>query len=53
MDQDPVAVAIDPTLNFAAVATASSTSTLDIVDMDSESIVGRVNNLHNPERRGV
>jgi YVTN family beta-propeller protein len=47
-DQDPVAVAIDPTLDFAAVATASSTSTLDIVDMNSESIVGRVNDLQNP-----
>jgi DNA-binding beta-propeller fold protein YncE len=47
-DQDPVAVAIDPTLNFAAVATASSTSILDIVDIAAESVVGRVNNLQNP-----
>jgi DNA-binding beta-propeller fold protein YncE len=48
VDQDPVAVAVDPTLNFAAVATASSTSSLDIVDMASEAIVGRVSNLENP-----
>jgi len=48
VDQDPVAVAVDPTLNFAAVATASSTSSVDIVDMASESIVGHVTGLANP-----
>ena len=48
VDQDPVAVAVDPTLNFAAVATASSTSSLDIIDMGLQSIVGRVNGLANP-----
>jgi YVTN family beta-propeller protein len=48
VDQDPVAVAVDPTLNFAAVATSSATSSLDIVDMVGESIVGRVSNLSNP-----
>jgi DNA-binding beta-propeller fold protein YncE len=48
VDQDPVAVAVDPTLNFAAVATASATSSLDIVDMVADSIVGRVSNLDNP-----
>ncbi len=48
VDQDPVAVAVDPTLDFAAVATASSTSSLDIVDMGLQSIVGRVNGLANP-----
>ncbi|HXO44668.1 MAG TPA: hypothetical protein VN846_04310 [Candidatus Cybelea sp.] len=48
VDQDPVAVAVDPTLNFAAVATASATSSLDIIDMVADSIVGRVNNLDNP-----
>jgi YVTN family beta-propeller protein len=48
VDQDPVAVAVDPTLAFAGVATASSTSELDIVDIRSESVVGRVNNLQNP-----
>src|SRR3984885_9982962 len=48
VDQNPVAVAVDPTLNFAAVATASATSSLDIVDMLADSIVGRVRNLDNP-----
>jgi len=48
VDQDPVAVAVDPTLDFAAVATASSTSSLDIIDMGTDSIVGRVSNLENP-----
>jgi DNA-binding beta-propeller fold protein YncE len=48
VDQDPVAVAVDPKLDVAGVATASSTSSLDLVDLASESIVGRVNNLQNP-----
>jgi DNA-binding beta-propeller fold protein YncE len=48
VDQNPVAVAVDPTLNFAAVATASSTSSLDIIDMSTQSIVGRVSGLDNP-----
>ena len=48
VDQDPVAVAVDPTLNFAAVATASSTSSLNIIDMASEAIVNRVSGLANP-----
>jgi YVTN family beta-propeller protein len=48
VDQDPVAVAVDPTLSFAGVATASSTSELDIVGILSDTIVGRVNNLQNP-----
>jgi DNA-binding beta-propeller fold protein YncE len=48
VDQDPVAVAVDPTLDFAAVATASSTSAVDIIDMTSESIVGRISGLANP-----
>jgi DNA-binding beta-propeller fold protein YncE len=48
VDQDPVAVAVDPTLAFAGVATASSTSELDIVGIKTGTIVGRVNNLQNP-----
>ncbi len=48
VDQNPVAVAVDPTLNFAAVATASSTSSLDIINIGTESISGRVSNLDNP-----
>jgi len=48
VDQDPVAVAIDPKLNFAGVATASSTSSFDIVSILQAAIVNRVNNLQNP-----
>jgi DNA-binding beta-propeller fold protein YncE len=48
VDQDPVAVAMDPALNFAAVATASSTSSLDIVNVATNAIIGRVNSLQNP-----
>jgi DNA-binding beta-propeller fold protein YncE len=48
VDQDPVAVAMDPTQNFAAVATASATSSLDIIDVASDVIIGRVNSLENP-----
>jgi len=48
VDQDPVAVAVDPKLNFAGVATASSTSSFDIISLSSSSIVNRVNNLQNP-----
>jgi DNA-binding beta-propeller fold protein YncE len=48
VDQNPVAVAVDPKLNFAAVATASSTSSLDIVSMTTTAILGRVSGLQNP-----
>lgn len=48
VDQDPVAVAMDPALNFAAVATASSTSSLDIINVATNAIIGRVNGLQNP-----
>jgi DNA-binding beta-propeller fold protein YncE len=48
VDQDPVAVAMDPVQNFAAVATASATSSLDIIDVATTAIVGRVNSLQNP-----
>ncbi|MBZ5696184.1 MAG: IPT/TIG domain-containing protein [Acidobacteriia bacterium] len=33
VDPDPVAVAIDPTFNFAAVATASSASSIDFINL--------------------
>jgi DNA-binding beta-propeller fold protein YncE len=48
VDQDPVAVAVDPDIDFAGVATASSSSALDIVDLASEQIVNHVENLQNP-----
>ena len=39
---------MDPKLNFAAVATASSTSALDIVDITQQRIQDRVEGLENP-----
>jgi DNA-binding beta-propeller fold protein YncE len=50
VDQDPVAVAFDPTLDFAAVATASGTSSVDIIDTLTSAISGRVGGtgLQNP-----
>jgi len=48
VDQDPVAAAVDPTLSFAAIATASSTSELDIIGIKTDTILSRVNNLQNP-----
>jgi DNA-binding beta-propeller fold protein YncE len=48
VDQNPVAVAMDPTINFAAVATASSTSALDVLNVAFETIAGRVSGLANP-----
>jgi DNA-binding beta-propeller fold protein YncE len=41
VDQNPVAVAIDPTLNYAAVATASTTSSVDLINLTTQSIAGR------------
>ena len=48
VDQDPVAVAVDPKLNIAGVATASSTSSFDIISIPLVSVVNRVTNLQNP-----
>lgn len=41
VDQNPVAVAVDPALNFAAVATASATSSVDLINLSNGGIVGR------------
>jgi DNA-binding beta-propeller fold protein YncE len=41
VDQNPVAVAIDPTVNYAAVATASTTSSVDLINLTTQSIAGR------------
>ena len=41
VDQNPVAVAVDPTLNYAAVATASTTSSVDLINMANGAIAGR------------
>ena len=50
VDQNPVAVAIDPTLNFAGVATASTTSSVDLINMTNGSIAGRAagSGMQNP-----
>ncbi|HKV04451.1 MAG TPA: hypothetical protein VJO53_05005 [Candidatus Acidoferrales bacterium] len=49
VDQDPVAVAVDPALNLAAVATASSTSSVELINMGTTGAQGRVaNGLQNP-----
>lgn len=42
VDQDPVAVAIDPYLNYAAVATASQSSSFDIVSLATAVKVGGI-----------
>ena len=41
VDQDPVTVAFDPPLDFAAVGTASASSSVDVIDMLTSSITGR------------
>lgn len=49
VDQDPVAAAIDPYLGYAAVATASTASTVDIMNLATQSKVGAVTGtLQNP-----
>jgi DNA-binding beta-propeller fold protein YncE len=50
VDQNPVAVAIDPTLNYAAVATASQASSVEFVNMATDAAVQRVagTGLQNP-----
>jgi DNA-binding beta-propeller fold protein YncE len=48
VDQNPVAIAMDPALNIAAVAAASGTSALDIVSVGNDTIAGRVSGLQNP-----
>lgn len=47
VDQNPVAVAIDPTLNYAAVATATAPnltggSSVDLINLTTQSIAGRI-----------
>jgi DNA-binding beta-propeller fold protein YncE len=50
VDQNPVAVAIDPVLNYAAVATASQASSVEFVNMATGATVQRVagTGLQNP-----
>jgi DNA-binding beta-propeller fold protein YncE len=49
VDQGAVAVAIDPYLNYAAVATASQASSIDIIDLATNSKVGGITGvLQNP-----
>ncbi len=48
VDQDPIAVAVDPTLNYAAIATASTASSVEFFNMQSLSAAGRASGLQNP-----
>lgn len=48
VDKEPLAIAIDPTRNFAAVATALPPSALNLVDLSINSLAGRVSNLQLP-----
>ena len=49
VDHDPVAVAVDPNLNYAAVTTASQASSINLVNMATFGTVGTINTaLQNP-----
>lgn len=49
VDHDPVAIATDPNLDYAAVATASQASSIDLINMASFETAGTVNGaLENP-----
>ncbi len=50
VDQDPVTVAVDnnPAFPYAAVGTASTSSSVDFVDYNTEVSIGRVSGLSNP-----
>jgi DNA-binding beta-propeller fold protein YncE len=49
VDHNPVAVAVDPNLNYAAVTTASQASSVDLVNMATLGTVGTINTaLQNP-----
>jgi DNA-binding beta-propeller fold protein YncE len=48
VDQDPTAIAIDPTLNLAGIGTSSQTSSLDIVNIGTGALSGRIAPLQLP-----
>ncbi|MGC2329987.1 MAG: hypothetical protein WA581_00905 [Candidatus Acidiferrales bacterium] len=49
VDHDPVAVAVDPNLDYAAVATASQASSINLVNMATFATAGTINGaLENP-----
>jgi YVTN family beta-propeller protein len=49
VDHDPVAVAVDPNLDYAAVATASQASSINIINMSTFATAGTLNGaLENP-----
>ena len=49
VDHDPVAVAVDPNLSYAAVATASQASSINLINMATFSTVGTISTaLQNP-----
>lgn len=53
VDQNPVAVAVDPALNYAAVATASTTSSVDLINLTTQSIAGRASGAGIQNATGV
>jgi len=50
VDQNPIAAAVDPTLNYAAVATASPASSVDFINLANGAITGRTSGsgIQNP-----
>jgi DNA-binding beta-propeller fold protein YncE len=48
VDAQPLTIAVDPTRNFAAVGTASQTSTLNFVNLSINSLAGRLSGLQLP-----
>jgi DNA-binding beta-propeller fold protein YncE len=48
VDQDPIAVAFDPTLDYAGVVTASQSSSLDLLDAASISIIKAITGFQLP-----
>ena len=49
VDQDPVAAAIDPIMDFAGVVTASSVSSMQFFDTSTSAIAGSIRSgLDNP-----
>ena len=53
VDQNPVAVAFDATLNYAAVATASTTSSVDLINVTTQAIAGRASGAGIQNATGV
>lgn len=53
VDQNPIAAAVDPTLNYAAVATASSSSSVDFINLANGALAGRASGTGIQDPAGV